>query len=168
MQEWIEKIAGQLDAAGAFLRERSMEYPVITGMVGGVLLMFVLLNLVAMPLRIVWWRLICWRNRLAGKLMRWSYDSDVADAIVAITNRYWASGRMSSKQRKEKFLVLAQALSLPELHPVSKSSRPLHPYRVKELIERTKDNLKALKLEKVKPDPAKGRVKLTIIKPQAA
>lgn len=168
MQEWTVKVAEQLDAAGAFLRERMVEYPVAVGGIGGVLLVLVFLNLVAMPLRVAWWRFICWRNRLAGKLMHWSYDSDIADAIVAITNRYYASGRLSLKARKEKFRILAQALDLPELHPEPRYHRPLHPFKVQQLLGKTLAGLKALEHEKVKPDlgekaSPKKKVRLTVV-----
>jgi len=165
MQEWVNEAAGQLDAAGAFLRVQMVNYPVLTGALGGMLLLFVVLNLVVMPLRIAWWRFICWRNRLAGKLMSWNYDGDVADAIVAVTNRYYASGRLSHKQKKEKFRILAMALSLPELHPEPKYHRPLHPKALEKLRKKTINGLHAFNKEPVHTEIGKkvSKVKLTVV-----
>lgn len=103
-----------------------------------------------------------------GKLMHWSYDSDVADAIVAITMRYAASGRLSKKDAKHKLQVLGQALNLPELHPVLKYYRPLHPYKVEQLREKTVEALggKEVAEEKLKAQRAKkarAAVKLTVV-----
>jgi hypothetical protein len=103
-----------------------------------------------------------------GKLMHWSYDSDVADAIVAITMRYAASGRLSKKDVKHKLQVLGQALDLPELHPVNKYYRPLHPYRVKQLREKTVEALGGEdaaedKLKTARANKARAAVKLTVV-----
>ncbi len=98
-----------------------------------------------------------------GKLMHWSYDSDVADAIVAVTSRYVASGRLSKKDAKHKYQVLGQALNLPELHPINKYHRPLHPFKKQELLGKTLSGLMALEKEKVKPDLGKPRIRLTVV-----
>jgi hypothetical protein len=103
-----------------------------------------------------------------GKLMHWSYDSDVADAIVAITMRYVASGRLSRKDAKHKLQVLGQSFNLPELHPVSKYYRPLHPY-LKQLLR--KKTVEALggedaaedKLKTARAKKARAAVKLTVV-----
>ncbi|HEY2810512.1 MAG TPA: hypothetical protein VGJ00_03885 [Rhabdochlamydiaceae bacterium] len=168
MTEWTaQKVADSFDAAGAFLREFLMQYPILVSILGGVLLGLVILNLVIKPLRIAWWRISIWRARVAGKVMHWSYDSDVADAIVSITNRYWTSGRMSSKQRKEKLRILAQALNLPELHQERKY-RSLHPYLLAQLRAKTVNALggaerAAQKLITAKANKARPKVKLTIV-----
>lgn len=103
-----------------------------------------------------------------GKLMHWSYDSDVADAIVAITSRYVASGRLSKKDAKHKYQVLGQALNLPELHPVNKHYRPLHPYLRGLLREKTVEALGGkeaaeTKLKTARAKKARAAVKLTVV-----
>jgi hypothetical protein len=158
----------RLEALAAFLRERSAEYPWLTVFAGACLLVWLVVHLITPFVRVLWWKFVCWRNRQMGKLMHWSYDSDVADAIVAITMRYAASGRLSRKDAKHKLQVLGKALNLPELHPVLKYYRPLHPFRVEQLREKTVAALggKAAadaKLKEQRAKKARAAVKLTVV-----
>lgn len=105
---------------------------------------------------------------MAGKLMHWSYDTDVADAVVAITNRYWLCGRLTDAQRRDKLRLLGNALSLPELHN-SEGYVKLREYEKTKLRRKTERELAQLKAEPQHPDPGKSqpKVRLSLVKPAA-
>lgn len=150
MQEILAKVGQQLDAVVDFLRDGFHNYPIVVSAIGGMILMGVVLKLVVMPLRIAWWRWVCWRNRLAGKFYHHNYEGEIADAVISITNRYWLRGLISSGERQNKFRVLAHALNLPQLRPDEPTyHRPLHPEAVDRLKAKKREELKALEKEPV-------------------
>lgn len=163
MQEMLNSAGAKLDAFGPWLRDQSIAYPWITFGLGGALLMLIVSHLITPTVRHLWWRYRCWRDRMAGKLLHWSYETDVADAIITITNRYFATGRFSRKERERKFRELALALNLPELHPERKGPKKLHPYQVEKQKERAKKSLEDLKAEPVHKDNGKRRTRVTVI-----
>jgi len=152
-----------LDTFGSYLREQSIAYPMVTAGLGGALLVVVVSHLITPTIRLGWWRVRCWRDRMAGKLMHWSFATDVADAIVTIINRYNVTGRMSDKERDWWLRKLGIALSLPELSPERKGPKKLHPYQVEKQKERAKKNLEALLAEPIHVDNGKRRPKVSVI-----
>lgn len=168
MQEYLNAIGGRLDAFSDWLREQSIAYPWVTAVIGGMLLMSVFSYGVFPYVRLAWWRCKRWSRRMTDKWEHWNYDTDVADAIVAITNRYWLAGRLSDGQRKEKFRLLGNALSLPELH-ATESYQKLRAYEARKLRRKTEAELEALKNEPVHPVvKPRPQLKLVSVKATAA